>query len=72
MIVGNFLPRKKMPGSLAVSNPSLGLRRRVERTIRIVPERSLLTKNTAPPPSLAWLSSIVVRRNVRVNLLPSR
>lgn len=41
-----------MPGKPDVSNPSLGLRRRDDPSIVIVPLRSLLAKNTAPPPSL--------------------
>ena len=45
-----------MPGSPVVSKPLLGLARRVERSMRNVPERSLLTKKTAPPPSRARLS----------------
>ena len=64
-----FRPRKKMPGS--VSNPSLGLRRRVEERISSVPVRSLLTKNTAPPPSRAWLRRIRVRASSTRKSLPS-
>ena len=59
-MVGSAAPRKKMPGKPAVSKPSLGLRRSVEPSMRSVPVRSLLTKKTAPPPSLAWLSSMIV------------
>ena len=37
-----------------------------------VPVRSLLTKNTAPPPSLAWLSATTEPAIVMVNRFPSR
>ena len=37
----------------------------------IVPVRSLLTKKIAPPPSLAWLSSITVPAMRSVKTLPS-
>ena len=49
----------------------LGLSRSVESSIDSVPVRSLLTKKTAPPPSLAVLSSIIVPASRSVNRLPS-
>ena len=56
-MVGRRAPRKKIPGRPRVSKPRLGLRTSREWRIRIVPVRSLLTKKTAPPPSLARLST---------------
>ena len=44
---------RRCPGSRGSRSRALGLRRRVEPSIVIVPVRSLLTKKTAPPPSLA-------------------
>jgi len=41
-----------------------------ERIVR-VPERSLLTKKTAPPPSRAWLPVIVVPSTSTEKSLPS-
>src|SRR6266516_3237709 len=69
--VGLRAPRKKIPRRPGVSNLSLGLCRSVEFSIRIVPVRSLLTKKTAPPPSLAWLFSMTEPEMVTVNRLPS-
>jgi hypothetical protein len=57
---GGLAPRKKIPGKPRVSNPALGLPRSTLSMIDIVPVRSLLTKNTAPPPSAARLPVIVV------------
>src|SRR5690349_7615708 len=70
--LGFRAPRKKMPLKPAVSKPSLLFLRSVEFSIDIVPERSLLTKNTAPPPSLAWLFSMIVPAIFTVNRLPSQ
>ena len=61
-----------MPGKPRVSNLALGLRRRVEFSIVIVPVRLLLTKKTAPPPSLALLFSMIVPAIRTVNWLPSQ
>ena len=53
-----------MPGKFW--NLSLRLCSSVESSMVIVPVRSLLTKKIAPPPSLAWLFSMIVPATVSV------
>jgi hypothetical protein len=59
-------PSKKILGNPSVSNPLLGLPLSVELWIASVPVRSLLTKKSAPPPSLAWLCSMIEPATVTV------
>jgi hypothetical protein len=61
-----------MPGSPAVSKAPLTLRRRIELSMASVPVRLLLTKKMAPPPSLAWFSSMTLPAIRNVIWLPSR
>ena len=68
---GGPLASTKIPGKPWVSKPRLGFRRSTERSMISEPERSLLTKKIAPPPSLAVLSVISVPHSRSVNVLPS-
>ena len=60
-----------MPGYPSVSNPRLGLLRSSESAMISDPDRSLLTKKIAPPPSFAVLSVIRVPQTRSVYVLPS-